>query len=191
LVLAIVGLVIGGIWTAAEAVQRSNRRQDMQRLLLNIQEKLLTLYPMSTPFVADCVYACLTKTLAGENAVLRSSAPAALQNFFITPANENIYFDRSSGLYMEIVGRVAYAAGLDMINWALGPLDYKDCVWLAGSSATDYTPRFYSLVRNRYTGYEASFRIDASAGYVALNPSSAPTICTANDNWLVFRMMRP
>jgi len=194
IVLGIIGLVIGGIWAAASAVTTSRLRNEVITESLMLLSQTRTAWPMGMAFpasISGCgALTCLTHTVANNNLVVVTTLPTTIRSYMTTPAHS--IYRSPSGIYFEIIGNISYAAGMDMLNIRFGPLSYSDCVYFGGNNSTsDYQPRFFSLIRNVYTGYEWAGVMSASVSHQGISPANANTLCVSTGNFLGFRVMRP
>ncbi len=195
IVLGVIGLVIGGIWVAAASVQRENRRQEIQATSIRLYESYRSIWPLSLPFTPNCgPIVCLTDTIITPT-VLGSTAPAAYQSSLEDPNSSYAYLS-AAGIYYQVIGWPAAVMGTppgDMISIKVGPLDYSDCVWLAGNvdTSTGWTGgRFYRWLKYVYTGHEwPSHQHQGSIS--GITPSSAETVCLPSGNFVNFNMVRP
>lgn len=193
IVLGVIGLVIGGIWIAAASVQRNNRRAEIQSTAIRLYEGFRVAWPRAFPFTPNCtIIMCLTDTIINPT-VNANTAPTKYHSDLEQPSLARMYVS-PMGIYFQVTGFPDAVTGNgDMITFKVGPLDYGDCVWLAGSldTGSGWTGgRFYRWLNYTYTGYEWPSH-QRSGTISSITPSNATTVCQAADNFVNFNLMRP
>jgi hypothetical protein len=193
IVLGVIGLVIGGIWVAAASVQRNNRRAEIQGMAVRLYEGFRVAWPRAFPFTPNCgPILCFTETLISPT-VGADTAPTRYHSDLEQPTQAKMYVS-PTGIYFQVTGFPDAVTGNgDMITFKVGPLDYGDCVWLAGNidTGSGWTGgRFYRWLNYTYTGYEWPSH-QRNGTISGITPSNATTVCQANDNFVNFNIMRP
>lgn len=144
IVLGVIGLVIGGIWVAASAVQRENRRQDIRATIIDMNQRVAKTWANIAFSNPSSQFISLTQSIYdAEQIVPTSSLPANIRNYF---GSANPYvFKMASGLYSSISAEINVP---NLTTYAIGTLDKADCTWF-GMSASSLLP----VVNRRYVGH--------------------------------------
>lgn len=135
IVLAIIGLVLGGIWVAAAQVQRSLYRDEIIRIIQEANQRFAATWK-DMPFTNDgSNYEIITPSLYPASSLV---APSALGSPASSYFGGNVY-RAPSGLVLELYADLTGGSD-DVIHFVIGPLDGSDCAW--------FGRKFSSIVPN-------------------------------------------
>lgn len=127
IVLGVVGLVIGGIWIAASAVQQEYRRIDIRNAFMDAQRRVTQLYtfkPSADVSMTEVLYD------TGQLVLPATIKPSTMTTAGFTHGGLFNYFAKlDSGFFIA----VGYQSTITRLHYSIGFLNKADCIYVIES----------------------------------------------------------
>jgi len=170
IVLAIIGVVIGGIWAAAVQVKQSHRRQEIATICGMMRQELYKSMANKTPSAP--FYSNITPAIFPPDRI--SALPAGLAAITGRGQDDSAGYRGDFGLYYHVYMTNAPS---DWPHYSVAGLNKSDCAWL-GSHLSSYFNQMNMI-----------FLDNPNGNY--MNPAwGAANSCADNNNVITIRTFR-